>query len=185
MKKIKNFAEFLREFVQVDPNLPSKQPFNSYEKAKTLAYNRYDDFKEKLNKVSIGEIITDIKSEESFNDKIENRDKKIEKVFDILRGAVLIDNKSEIPKVIEELKNIFDVRKIDYKTTPEGIFGYFGAVHVDVVVDNLICEIQIMPKKLWQFKTETDKIYHNYRSSDKIPAKEIERCRLLFKKANE
>lgn len=183
MVSLKSFIEFLNEGELINPDSKHVQPFASYDKAKALAIEAHPEFLRKLESVS-GKVIPDIKSKDSFLDKVYNRGTHPHHVYDILRAAVIVDSKDDFAKVIAELNTLFELRKIDYKTKPEGPFGYYGAVHVDVIVDDLICEIQIMPKKLWDYKQETDKIYAEYRSEDKIPKSEMERCRALFKEAN-
>jgi ppGpp synthetase/RelA/SpoT-type nucleotidyltranferase len=176
-----------KEWVEDIPQkgIPQKQPFKSYVKARDLAEDRENKFCAGLEKAAHGhKVISDIKSEKSFKNKTIKRGKSIQKVFDILRGAILVDKKDQIDEVVKSLKKIFVVKKIEHKIKPEE-FGYYGAVHVDVVVCKMICEIQVMTKKLWKYKMIADEIYHKYRGDKNPPKKDVEKSRELFKKGNE
>jgi hypothetical protein len=167
---------------------PVKQTFKSYVKARDMAEDRKKDFKnilEKIaSKVSGSKIYTDIKNKKSFSDKLINKNKEPDQINDVLRGAIIVDNKNDIEKVVDEIKFNFVVKKIDKKTKPE-FFGYYGATHIDVVLNGMICEIQIMTKKLWKAKLNIDEIYHNYRYKKEIPLSLLKKSRKSFKDAND
>jgi len=174
----------LFEEVFINPSIKDIQPFEDYVEAKETANSLHDDFLALLKNVGIGQVITDIKSRSSFYDKVENRGKDIKKIHDVLRGAILVDSKEDIHKVVKWLIANSKIQKVDYKTKPEGPFGYFGPVHIDVLVDDMLCEVQVMTKKLWKYKEKTDEFYSKYRSSDEIPKEEIDKCKRLFVEAN-
>lgn len=175
------------EWVEKNPQPVLKlQKFKDYRKALSMAQDRKKKFLKLLKGCAAGnEVIVDIKSEKSFDDKTKKRGKHPRKVFDVLRGAILVKRKKDIEKVVKNIKDDFLIKKIEHKVDPRREkFGYYGATHIDVVVSGMICEIQVMTKKLWSFKFETDKIYHKYRSKDEMPQEALDKTKKLFKKAN-
>lgn len=187
--KLKHILETLRstlnEWVKKNKNpLPEKQPFKTYDKAKGLAKEREDKFYDGLREAADGhKVMTDIKSEESFKNKTVKRGKDAE-VGDVLRGAILVDKEEQILEVTKRLKKIFVIKKVDYKTKPDKPFGYYGAEHLDVIIDGMICEIQIMTRRLWHYKHKQHKIYQKYRGETKIPKEMIIKSKEIFKKGN-
>lgn len=176
-----------REWIEKQPqSLPNKQPFKTYHKAKDLAEERRKKFHDGMKEAATGHRVeTDIKSKKSFQNKTNERGKEPDKVYDVLRGAILVDAKNQIEKIVNSLKKVFLVKKVEHKTKPEELFGYYGSTHVDVVIDDMICEIQVMTKKLWHYKLEADKIYIKYRSVNNPPKEAIEKSKELFRKGNE
>jgi hypothetical protein len=176
----------ISEAVEKNPQkVPAKQPFKTYKKAKSMAEDRERVLKRGM-KEAAGDhkVVVNIKSKDSFRDKTVERGKKPEKVGDVLRGAIIVNSKSQIKGVVDKLRKIFIIKKIDHKTKPDDEFGYYGATHVDVVVDGMICEIQVLTKKLWDVKFDHYKIYRRYRSKDEVPQHIIDKSREMFKKAN-
>lgn len=174
------------DWVEKNPQpLPTKQPFKTYDKAKDLAKELKTKFDKGMREAAEGHrVITQIKSKSSFKNKTQVRGKPPERVFDVLRGAILVDRKDQIEKVVERIKKIFIVKKVEHKTKPEIPFGYYGAVHVDIMINDMRCEIQIMTKKLWKCKLELDEIYRKYRGKQ-APREEIEKSREAFRRSNE
>lgn len=173
----------IRELYNKKPDVPQRQPFKDYDKAKDLAKEREDKFEKMLKDAAEGhKVIINIKNENSFDNKTEERGKAPTKVFDVLRGAILVDTKDQIESVVKNLKKLL-VKKIERKIKPEPPFGYYGPVHVDIVVDNMVCEVQVMTKKFWPYKLEAHKIYQKYRGKE-VPKAEIEHCRKLYRLGN-
>jgi hypothetical protein len=186
-KKVKELLDTKtkNEWVEKSPQtLPKRQPFKSYVKAKDLAKEREDKFHDLL-KEAAGKykVIHDIKTKDAFDNKTGIRGKDPDKVFDVLRGSILVDSKAQIPAVIESIKQVFLVKKIDHKTKPDKEFGYYGSVHVDVVVNDMICEVQVLTKKLWDHKLEGWEMYRKYRGK-KVPPEIVEKSKALYRKAN-
>ena len=166
-------------------NVPNKQPFKTYDKAKRLAEERLKIFHDGMKKAAMGnKVITDIKSEGSFKDKTAVRGKEPEKVYDVLRGAIIVDTDDQVEKVVKNLKKIFVAKKVDHKERPDRPFGYYGAVHVDVVIHEMICEIQVMTKKLWTYKDKAHTIYSKLRSMDKPPEHLVKKIKKIYKQGN-
>lgn len=170
----------------VEPNaLSAKQPFKSYNKARDLAEERCKKFYDGMKEAAEGhKVVVDIKTKNSFKDKTINRGKEPEKVYDVLRGAIIVNDESQIDKVVDNLKRIFLIKKVEHKTKPEK-FGYYGAIHIDVIINEMVCEIQVMPKKVWQVKLKANNIYKKYRSIENPPKEKIEKSKEMFRKANE
>ena len=113
---------------------------------------------------------------------------------DILRATVLISRRVSPQKIVEGIKKVFgkaNVLKIDDRQEPRQGREYFGAIHIDVLVGDIKCEIQIMRKNLHSYVKETRKFYKTPQgerlkdqpdTAESIKQKNIERS--LFERAN-
>jgi ppGpp synthetase/RelA/SpoT-type nucleotidyltranferase len=187
LKKVETLL--VSEWVETNPQpLPKKQKFKTYDKAKDMAEDREQKFLCGMEESAPGhKVVVDIKSKTSFKNKTVKREKAPEKVFDVLRGAILVDNKNQIDAVIANLKKNFLVKKVDHKDKPDlakDPLGYYGAVHVDVVVNDMICEIQVMTKKLWKAKNEVHDMYQKYRGDKNPPEDVVEKLKMAYRKGN-
>ena len=113
-------------------------------------------------------ILTDIKKPDSIFNKYIERGKNIMEMNDIVRSAILFKEKEDvnnfINKFLRKNKNVVkDYEKKEKGGDPE--FGYFGSHHIDININGLICEIQVMTRKLWNYKIEAHKIYQKARTS--------------------
>ena len=181
------FRRFL-EWVEKNPQpVPEKQPFKTYNKARDLAKERRKKFHDGLREAAGNHrVVTDIKSKGSFKDKTVTRGKNPQKVYDVLRGAIIVDTKAQMAGVLDKLKKVFLIKKVDHKVRADEL-GYYGAIHVDVIIDDMICEIQVLPQKLWDIKKENTpvwKIYHKTRGQDKPSEKDVQFMKDEFRKAN-
>lgn len=187
--KVKNF---LGQNEWVEKEKDGVQPFKSYDAAKKLSLRIEDEFKEKLEASADGnEVVIDLKSEKSFEDKTDDRGKDPEKVFDVLRATILVDDKDDIFDIIDNMKKHFEIKKIEHNTKPDE-YGYYGPSNVDVVLRDMICEVQIMTHKMWKIKYDTTvagtgksphDLYKKYRGG-KVPKEVAEKIKKLYKKAN-
>ena len=113
---------------------------------------------------------------------------------DLLRATVLISRRVSPQKIVEGIKKVFgkeNVLKIDDRQEPRPGREYFGAIHIDVLVGDIKCEIQIMRKNLHSYVKETRKFYKTPQgerlkdqpdTAESIKQKNIERS--LFERAN-
>lgn len=142
----------------------------------TLAAERAEQGKPRLEallkRASSGQakIIVGIKSFESFLDKAIARGRGTDQIFDMLRGAVLTDSDAEAVKVVHALRRITKFTRIEYKDKgSDPTFGYFGSYHINIVLDGMICEVQIMTRRLWTYKAWGHEFYQQFRSNPSAP----------------
>jgi hypothetical protein len=175
-----------KEWIEKNPQpIAKKQDFQTYDKAKKMALELKPKFATLLKHSADGhKIVIDIKSEKSFNNKTKKRNKSPSKVFDILRAAILVDTKNQISKIVDNIKKHFIVKKVAHNDSPnEYEFGYYGTVHVDIVIGGMICEIQIATEKFWKHKCKAQPLYQKYRGSK--PSKEdLSQIKKIYKKGN-
>ena len=115
-------------------------------------------------------------------------------ITDLLRASVLISRRVDAHKIVEGIKKVFgkeNILKIDDRQEPRPGREYFGAIHIDVLVGDIKCEIQIMRKNLHSYVKETRKFYKTPQgqrlkdqpdTAETIKQKNIERS--LFERAN-
>jgi ppGpp synthetase/RelA/SpoT-type nucleotidyltranferase len=135
-------------------------------------------------------ILMDIKSFESFSDKVINRGKKSNKIHDIFRSAILVSNNDEVEKTVKALSSKSRLLSLDRKEKgDDSEYGYYGSVHFKIEVKGVIVEVQVMTKRLHTLKRVGHDIYKKWRSiedfendpdfkSDQLLSKRI------FKRAN-
>ena len=138
-------------------------------------------------------ILIDVKSMDSFLDKVIARGKSANKITDVLRSAVLTKTPQEAEDVAKKMKKVFRVNRFEFKRMGQDKqFGYFGSYHLLVELSNgLITEIQIMPKRLWTFKAVAHDIYNKWRSvkdftkeTRKEMEKDMRASKAIFAKGN-
>jgi hypothetical protein len=133
-------------------------------------------------------ILIDIKSLDSFADKIVNRGHDAEKIVDVLRSAVLVASPEEVDKVTKAIEKKSAVYKIDKKSKGgDETYGYYGSVHMQLKVKGIIVEVQVMTKKLWAMKNWGHEIYNKWRSKDRdTPEFEKDKrlSKIIFSKGN-
>jgi len=135
-------------------------------------------------------ILIGVKPADSFIDKVFKRGVSAGDIHDFLRGAILLKDDYEVEKVVKALKKKAIIFKYDYKEKGrDKDYGYYGSHHFKVDIDGVICEIQVMTKRLWTFKSPAHKVYEKYRSGDNdIKSKEGQRdsrhSKQLFSKGN-
>lgn len=140
-----------------------------YQAARKLANQMKDEFLGKLKtaakKAHQPKVLVDVKSGESFIDKVIKRGKDASKITDVLRSAILLGTEEDVKMVVDQVKKDFTVVEYEYKSKDgDKEFGYFGSHHFLVKIGEIIAEIQVMTKKLWSYKEEAHKIYNKYRS---------------------
>lgn len=168
-----------------------------YQKAITFAKNVSSEFKRLLKRVAKTNtrVLIDFKSLKSFSDKVLGRNKSAKKIHDVLRGALLFDNKKEVEDAVKFIKKKYKLHEYDFKSFGgDKEYGYFGSHHFGLVLkNNMIAELQVMTKNLWNQKAIAHGIYDKYRSLDKTDmTKEIEKdmkkdmrqSKIIFSKGN-
>lgn len=158
------------------------QPWGSYTKAKQHADANFHTLERKLKSVTGAKVIMDIKSQKSFLNKL-SRGKATQEITDVLRGAVLVQTEKQVHETAAKIKQHFELHKVDHKKKPEGPLGYYGAVHIDLIFEGIICEIQVMTEHLWKYKYMAHSIYQQYRGG-KTPENMKRLGNWLHKKGN-
>lgn len=113
-------------------------------------------------------VLIDRKQPKSIFSKLK-RGKGIDKIHDIIRGAILVSDKEALDAVKKQMRKIFKIYEFEEKKKGgDKDFGYFGSVHYKVELANgNIAEIQVMTKELWATKHAAHKIYELERDSIK------------------
>jgi len=91
-------------------------------------------------------------------EKFKRKGRSIDTFSDLLRGVIIVSSKVDLRDLVDGLKYYFDIVKIDEKYPTEDK-PYGNAIHVDVLCDGMVCEIQIMSRQLYTYKQLADKIY--------------------------
>jgi len=118
-------------------------------------------FEHKLKRVAgdkKNKLLVDIKSAESILEKVARKNISPEAMGDVLRAAILVHHTQPIEKVVRRIKKAFTVIKIEYKDG-SGENPYKGAYHIDVLILNMRCEIQVMPRTMWVYKETAHESY--------------------------
>lgn len=84
-------------------------------------------------------------------------------INDLVKGTVLTDTLQQSMAVVSFLLRHCDVVKWEAKCGTEGN-PYCGALHVDLRLGNLTCEIQVMPKSTWAVKKQSNHYYKTDRA---------------------
>jgi ppGpp synthetase/RelA/SpoT-type nucleotidyltranferase len=147
----------------------------------------------KNTKMSDSKVLVDIKSADSFVDKIVNRGKNAKKIHDLLRGAIICKTKEDVEYTVEKLKRNAVIHELEYKEYGQDKeYGYYGSYHFKIFIEGIIAEIQVMTRKLWSYKFEAHNIYDKYRSLDKeskefdqeLKKLDLQLSRELFQRGN-
>lgn len=135
----------------------------AYMTAALKAIDREAKFRALLQAVapSDAQTITNIKSFDSFTSKV-RRGKAPNEIHDVLRGAILCGDDDDINVTVNRLQAYARIVELDRKVT-ENDYGYAGACHVKIILQGMIVEIQIMTKKLWQYKEWSHTFYSDVR----------------------
>lgn len=112
-------------------------------------------------------IITGSKSISSIKSKMQ-RGRKISNMGDLLRAAILVKTEEDAKTVLENMRKIFNIFQVEEKEKGSDTnFGYYGSYHCDVDFHNVICEVQIMTKRLWNYKDAGHSFYDKWREKIK------------------
>lgn len=163
-----------------------------YDKVIKVEVNpRKRKFESFLKKASNKEakILVGIKPFASFFDKVAKRGMKVDQIHDVLRGAILLKDKEDVGKTVKFLKKKAIIYKHEFKEKGStGEFGYYGSHHFKIEIDGMICEVQVMTRRLWTYKSPAHKYYAKYRSSgnkyDDTRDKDAAQSRRLFDRGN-
>lgn len=168
-----SFSEFIQEGSYfpnpIQPWCPAKtaDPAEIYREAREKVDQMKGKFVAAMKRASSGsaKVLMDIKSEKSFLNKTQDRGKNPCTVHDLLRGAILTKTDEEAQAVVDALKKQQKWHEIEAKTKGGNEFGYYGSHHLKIVIDDIICEVQVMTQRLWAFKGWGHEIYNQTRTA--------------------
>lgn len=147
------YSSLLKVFEKVKARL--QQFINKVVKMKGKASNKI--------KILIG-----IKPFQSVISKIIDRKKPMDQIGDLVRCAVLFPDQESVDNFVSALRRRHGSMIKDYETKDKGKggdAGYYGSHHFDLMIEGLVCEMQVMTTKLWSYKDEGHKIYNKYRDT--------------------
>jgi len=98
------------------------------------------------------------KSLDSTVEKFKRKGRDIDSFSDLLRAVIVVSSKTSLQSVVNGLKYYFDFAKVDIK---EGTKDkpYSNAIHIDVLCEGFVCEVQLMSRQIYRYKQEADKTY--------------------------
>lgn len=142
--------------------------YSKYEPTLSSVKNEFESkVKKEIRKFRDIKFLTDIKSIKSIIDKAILRKKGLLSINDLVRGALLMQTKSDadefVKNFIRKNKNVV-VGYEEKKRGQDNTYGYYGSHHLDLNLNGIIVELQVMTKKLWAYKEEAHKIYTANRS---------------------
>lgn len=105
------------------------------------------------------------KKYESAREKVIRKSRPYQEINDLVKGVILTDNLQQSMAVVSFLLRHCDVVKWEAKTGDD-MNPYCGALHVDLRLGNLTCEIQVMPKSTWAVKKQSNKFYKTGRAHE-------------------
>lgn len=124
----------------------------------------------------------------SIEDKVIKRKKPLSELNDLVRGAVLFETKEDADDFIKRFvrKNKSKVAELETKERgSDTTYGYYGAYHLLLDVGGILVELQVMTKKLWNYKKNAHDIYTRSRSKPGGPDKfDRHMSKLIFSKGN-
>jgi hypothetical protein len=125
---------------------------------------------------------------ESLISKVISRGKKISEINDLVRGAVLFDTKEQADAFVKNFTRRNSSNVVEYEVKDKGsdtTYGYFGSHHIGLNIDGIIVELQVMTRKLWNYKGSAHVIYNNTREKKGGPNKfDISQSKKIFALGN-
>lgn len=105
-----------------------------------------------------------LKPRKSFVSKVDIRGKSPCGIHDMIRGAILLPD-DIIDKVIKEMRKKLKIFEFEEKAKGDDKeFGYYGTYHFKIELSNgELAEIQVMPRRMWDYKKQGHKVYSRNR----------------------
>lgn len=147
--------------------------YQRYEKPLSTVRSKFETIvKKSISKFKGVKFLADTKTPKSIINKAIERNKGLMNINDLVRGAVLFETKADADKFVKDLIRKFKTLIAGYEEKQRGkdaTYGYYGSHHLDLNIDGIIVELQIMTKKLWQYKHAAHDIYDRTRSKPNGP----------------
>lgn len=133
--------------------------------------------------------LTQKKSRSSIINKAVDRKKSLTGMGDLTRGAVLFRTRREVDAYVDHLRRNHANRIVDYEHKARGTdtqFGYHGSHHFTISNPSGVnSELQVMTKRLWNFKEPAHEIYNRNRvNPEATPRPERRRSLAMFTAGN-
>jgi len=124
-------------------------------------------------------VITNLKTLKSVISKVLHRGKDLRNVGDLVRGSILFKHTEDVDNFVEDFQRKYPSLIVDTESKHKGsdeTFGYYGSHHFDLNIDGVITELQVMTKKLYDYKNVAGQIRTAHRDTlgSKGKAKEDE-----------
>jgi len=134
---------------------------------------------------NIAKIKALLKEKDKFVEKVADRGKKINEIGDIVRGAVLFDDTRQAEEFVKKFakRQRSIVKEVDKKVATTNN-SYYGAIHIDIQIDGLTCELQVMSKKLFTYKSAAHDIYDVSRVGGKVSKADTHRSGEFMSRGN-
>jgi len=133
-------------------------------------------------------IIVGVKSLPSLKSKVIERQKKLVNVKDLVRATILLQDSDDVKKLYKDIvrKKAEVICYSEKKKGGDSLFGYYGSFHIIFCFHGLDVELQIMTRKLWNYKENAHELYNKYRdeTSPSLDKSDLHISKLLFSKGN-
>lgn len=110
------------------------------------------------NKFPQADVLQRQKQYGSAREKTQRKGCSYSQIGDLVKGTILTNTLQESMAAVSFLLRHCDVVKWEAKVGSE-TSPYCGALHVDLRLGNLTCEIQVMPKSTWAVKRAHNHYY--------------------------
>lgn len=121
--------------------------------------------KQVSNRFPSADVLQWNKKYESAKEKVQRKGRPYNQLNDLVKGVILTNSLQESMAVTSYLLRHCDVVKWEAKTGCEGN-PYCGALHVDLQLGGLTCEIQVMPRSTWAVKKQSNHYYKTNRAQE-------------------
>lgn len=155
--------------------------------AQSIKQRLFSFLKSSAASIKGSKILIGIKPLKSVYSKVVERGKPATGLSDLVRSAVLFDTYDEVKEFVDHFVKKYHAYIVDKETKKAGtdkVYGYFGSYHLGVMINGLLCEIQVMTKKLWAFKDRAHGIYNKYRDGGKPDTLDATRSKHIFRLGN-
>lgn len=103
------------------------------------------------------------KKYESAREKVIRKGRPYNQINDLVKGVIITNTLQESMAITSFLLRNCEVVKWEAKKGSEEN-PYCGALHVDLLIGNLTCEIQVMPRSTWAVKKQSNHYYKTNRA---------------------
>ena len=116
-------------------------------------------------KFSNAEVLQWNKKYESAREKVIRKGRPYNQINDLVKGVVLTENLQQAMAITSYLLRNCEVIKWEAKCG-DNMNPYCGALHVDLQIGGLTCEIQVMPRSTWAVKKQSNKFYKTGKANE-------------------
>lgn len=117
------------------------------------------------NKFPQADVLQRQKQYASAQEKTVRKGIPYHQINDLVKGTILTENLQQSMAVVSFLLRHCNVIKWEAKCG-DNMNPYCGALHVDIKLGGLTCEIQVMPKSTWAVKKQSNKFYKTGRAHE-------------------